>query len=102
MKHFKLFEEFINEDIAPDAGTTGSVSYNCDADDCNLFGISEYTGELIPENSKDYPTGRVVPELRNLVVSGKISFDGNELWYFEDDKVTKKILRKYFDLGRVW
>jgi hypothetical protein len=99
MKHFKLFEEF-SAPVSPDAGTHGAVSFTLDSDECDGFGIDEYSGDLIPVGSEEYDNikDRIFPELRNLVETGKVSCDGCELWYFKDDLQTKKILRKYIDI----
>lgn len=98
----QYFPPKLKESMQPYAGVHGAVSIVLDDDDLAMFGVDEYTGRLIPKDSEDYDESKIVPELNKLIINGLISFDGHELWYFENDAPTVKHLKKYFDLTRIW
>jgi hypothetical protein len=100
MKNLKTINEYIKENmksikesIAPDAGTYGASAVILDDYEVNLFGMSEYGGKIPSEELSDY---EIEPELVKLLDDNKVSIDGNELWYYNSDAATKRILRKYF------
>lgn len=72
----------MKESVSPNAGTHGSVCIIIDDDDVDMV--------------------KTEKELKKLFDDGKVSIDGNELWYNEDDKPTIKVLKKYFDMTRIW
>ena len=98
MEIIKNFEDF-SQNLAPGADVFGSRCFSCDSDECSWFGVDEYTGQKITadddEEQWEYTKDNIVPELRNLLDNYKISFDGNQLWYYDDDEETKNVLKDY-------
>lgn len=79
----------ISESSKPGSGIINSKRIYLDDDELGWFGYDEFGGRV---------NSGVDPELKNLLKTKKVSLEGNELWYFKDDKETKKVLRKFLEI----
>ena len=73
----KKWNQFVNESVMPGPGEHGSIKVNISDDEIEMFSNE--------------------PALQKLISDQKVALLGNEVWCFDHDENTIKVLKQYID-----